>query len=211
MDEAEGLNYFKELLKRNQLLHSLDDMDLSAPVSRQDQYLPDLVEAISHYTSVEDAVNKISFLLLDLVKHRGNSVLAVLKDMYASYAPFRFSIENKEASLLVRDSRHLKDYTQFASAEQRSILEQTEREAQLTSKWLLLINGQDKLFSKTLKTDWRSGDLYLLHKIQSRFLKRYIEVSKLPKSHETTDQLRRISVYIQISILAISEGLGFGG
>jgi len=211
LDEAEGLTSFKELLKRQQLLFQLEELDLSPPAYESDQYQPNLFEAIDHYSCVEEAVENIAFLLLDLNKHRSNSVITVLKDLYASYAPFRFSIENKEASLLVRDNRHLKDYTEFASEQQKIVLEQTEKEAHLTAKWVLLINGQDKLFSKTLKHDWRSAELYLLHRIQSRFLKRYIEVAQLPKSPENTENLRMLNVYVQISILAISEGLGFGG
>jgi len=211
LDEADNLASFKELLKQQRLLHALNEVDLSPAGSHNDQYVPDLLEALEHYSHLEEAVESVAFLLLDLARYRGSSVLSVLKDMYTSYGPFRYSIENKEASLLVRDKRHLQDYTEAASEEQKTILAQTENEAQLTTKWVLLIAGQEKLTSKTLKHDWKSSELYLMHKIQSRFLKHFIAASQLPKSPPTTQLLSRLSVYVQISILAISEGLGFGG
>ena len=66
--------------------------------------------------------------------------------------------------------------------------------------------------------DFNSNELQLLHKIQSLYMRNYRVIqSKIAKE---TDQrqtriyqqkLSTLNLYIQMTILAISEALGFGG
>jgi len=83
------------------------------------------------------------------------------------------------------------------------------------------------LTSKTLKQDFNSSELFLLHKIQSKVMREYratlakkqaLSADKTLKQEQIElehKQLQRtldnLSVYIQMTILAVSEALGFGG
>lgn len=128
--------------------------------------------------------------------------------MYHEYPPFRYSVENKETALLIRNKRVVDFYThevsfekiqQFlrnrkcilidcerpmfgewgwviflqANEEEKQLLNETEQEAQLTKKWILNINQQQELESKTLTQDFNSSELFLLHKIQSKFMSQF--------------------------------------
>jgi hypothetical protein len=80
---------------------------------------------------------------------------------------------------LIRNKRIVDDYTKGVSAEEKAVLDDTEAEAQLTKKWILSINQQTELVSKTLTTDFNSPELLLLHKIQSKFLHQYMDLSQV--------------------------------
>jgi hypothetical protein len=60
-----------------------------------------------------------------------------------------------------------------ANEEEKQLLNETEQEAQLTKKWILNINQQQELESKTLTQDFNSSELFLLHKIQSKFMSQF--------------------------------------
>jgi phosphoenolpyruvate carboxylase len=170
-----------------------------------------------------DASNQIAFLIVYL-KEQNFSVLELLRKMYREYPPFRYSIENKETALLIRNKRIVDCYTNEISDEERQVLDDTEREAQLTKKWILNINQQKELESKTLTQDFNSAELFLLHKIQSKYMSLFRQLTS-KKQHllkyktEQGDaeakslnaQLELLSIFIQMTILAISEALGFGG
>lgn len=88
---------------------------------------------------------------------------------------------------MIRNKRIVDDYTKGASAEERAVLDDTEVEAQLTKKWILSINQQTELVSKTLTTDFNSPELSLLHKMQSKFLHQYMDLSQVYCLHCTVD------------------------
>jgi len=100
-------------------------------------------------------------------------------------------------------------YLVDASEEEKNVFEETEREALLTKKWILNIMDQEELIAKSLllKKNVNSEELFLLHLIQSSFLRRYRQAMKKGDSH----LLQTLHSPIQMTILAISEGLGFGG
>jgi len=68
---------------------------------------------------------------------------------------------------------------------------------------------QEELLAKSLllKKNVQSEELFLLHLIQSSFLKSYRQALKKGDSQ----LLHTLQSPIQMTILAISEGLGFGG
>jgi len=88
----------------------------------------------------------------------------------------------------------------------KKVLQDIEKEAQLTGKWVLAISEQTILKNKYAK-DTNNPKLFLLHKIQSYLLHLYRN-EKDTMSGAKREELDR---YIQLTILAISEGLGFGG
>eukprot|EP01087_Luapelamoeba_hula_P018107 TRINITY_DN5792_c0_g1_i1.p1 TRINITY_DN5792_c0_g1~~TRINITY_DN5792_c0_g1_i1.p1 ORF type:complete len:1167 (-),score=167.95 TRINITY_DN5792_c0_g1_i1:77-3277(-) len=189
----------------------------TADESTSGLYTPSLFDVLKQYNSVDEGIAYVATLMNDVAKNRNNELLTILQEMYYSYAPFRYSTENKEASLLVRDFRMVQTYTKDASAEEKAILEYTEAEAVLATRWVLAISKQTQLSSKTMLQDWRSPELYLLHKIQSRFLQRYREIESARKKtggqrpRAELESLDRLRVYIQLTVLAVSEALGFGG
>jgi len=158
---------------------------------------------LSLFPSINDGINQISTLLLDIVLNN-TTPLFILQEMLKHYKPFRFSIENKEASLLIHDKKVIDMYTQDASPEEKSVVEDIEEEAQLSKKWILKITEQDQLKIKYAK-DTNSGRLFLLHKIQSYFLRIH------RNGNFTSKQRVELENNIQLTILAISEALGFGG
>eukprot|EP01121_Diplochlamys_sp_Union-15-3_P017774 TRINITY_DN632_c0_g2_i1.p1 TRINITY_DN632_c0_g2~~TRINITY_DN632_c0_g2_i1.p1 ORF type:complete len:370 (-),score=68.75 TRINITY_DN632_c0_g2_i1:450-1559(-) len=162
-----------------------------------------LEEVINLYPTKDQGIRSVSYLLNDL-KTRGVTVLKVIKEMYTSYAPFRYSLQNKESSLVIRSKKIVDDYTRRASTEEKQVLEHSEREAELTKKWIMNIMEEKELHSKMLSNDFNSPELALLHKIQVKFLEEY-------KTESNKNKLRELQVYIQMTILAISEALGFGG
>jgi len=129
--------------------------------------------------------------------------------MFVHYGPFKYSIENKETALQIRNKEIVDLYLVDATTEEKAVFEDSETEAKLTKKWILDIMDQDELTPKSmlLKRSVQSEELYLVHLIQSHFLRIYPRVKKSgdPKEIET------LETYIQMTILAISEGLGFGG
>ena len=101
------------------------------------------------------------------------------------------------------------------------LLEETEKEARLSEHWILKITEQDHLELKTLTQNFASAELLLLHRIQSKWMREHRNLHKLIASAKGTansanipqyqQQLRKLDNLIQMSILAISEALGFGG
>jgi len=126
--------------------------------------------------------------------------------MFKNFMPFKFSIENKEAALLIHNKKIVDMYTEDASDEEKKVLMDIEEEAERTTKWVLSISKQKILRNKYGKNTFNAR-LFLLHKIQSYLLKRY----RKEKDTMTAKMRSELDKYIQISILAISEGLGFGG
>jgi len=126
--------------------------------------------------------------------------------MFKNFIPFKFSIENKEAAILIHDKKIVDMYTTDASPDEKKVLQSIETEAQLTVKWVLAISEQKQLINKYSK-DTKDARLFLLHKIQSYLLKLY----RKEKDTMSSKAREELDKYIQISILAISEGLGFGG
>eukprot|EP01126_Amoeba_proteus_P052600 TRINITY_DN6367_c0_g1_i5.p1 TRINITY_DN6367_c0_g1~~TRINITY_DN6367_c0_g1_i5.p1 ORF type:complete len:1025 (+),score=205.87 TRINITY_DN6367_c0_g1_i5:375-3449(+) len=152
-------------------------------------------------------LNQISLLLLDL-SETNSTPLELLQAMYTNYRPFHYSLTLKESSLLIANKDLLDLYIVDATEDQKLLMEESEREAQLTKSWILKISKQDKLQSKGLKKNVLHPSLFLLHVIQSLFLLTY---RKALKANVSTTTLRNLETYIQLTILAISEGLGFGG
>jgi phosphoenolpyruvate carboxylase len=185
-----------------------------------------LVQIIDKYNSKSEGINEIAGIVLDLLEKK-LTVVDVLREMYRTYPPFRYSMENKETALIIRNKKVVDEYTKEASAEEKTVLNKSEHEAQLTREWILKISEQQTLTSKTLKQDFNSSELFLLHKIQSKLMREY-RATLAKKQALSTDktlkqeqieleykQLQRsldnLSVYIQMTILAVSEALGFGG
>jgi phosphoenolpyruvate carboxylase len=170
---------------------------------------PILLRILSLYPSIEKGVDHISSLLVYLHDNQ-TSPISVLREMFLHYLPFRYSIENKETALQIRDKRIIDLYLADATPEEKSVFEEAEKEAQLTKHWILDIMDQDELQQKSLilKKNVHSEELFLLHLIQSYYLRSY---RKLQKENGNTQQLQALETYIQMTILAISEGLGFGG
>jgi len=197
----------KEVSKGADPLTPLIDAALNSPVPKY------LQQVLQLYTSVEFAIEDIAWLVGELLR-TNDSCLNVVRLMYNSYAPFRYCIENKEAALLIRNKAIVDNYVQEATPEERSVLEETEAEAQLTKKWVLLINEQDTLQMKTLRQNFHSPELTLLHKIQCLFLQEYRRLHAIPTDKKTpADKLKltNLSYQIQMTILAVSEALGFAG
>ncbi|PRP81386.1 hypothetical protein PROFUN_11007, partial [Planoprotostelium fungivorum] len=162
-----------------------------------------LLSAIKLYPSFYEGVDRIAWLVTDM-RDKKEKAIDVLQRMYKEYPPFRYSIENKETALIIRNKK----------GELKSILEETEAEAELSKSWILKINGQENLVSKTMTQDFNSPELYLLHKIQARWMSKYrqLQEKKTPANNrQTQTQLHQLNLGIQMSILAISEALGFGG
>jgi len=148
-----------------------------------------------------------------LILHKRNQQpIILLQEMYKSYAPFRFSIDNKEAALIIRSKKVVDLYTQDATPEEKELLNQTEKEAQLARSWVLNINQQNELENKSSFLAHSGPELYLLHKIQYKFLQQYPTLlSVKPTTKQLREQLNNLNDCIQMTILAISEALGFGG
>jgi len=195
---------FPYLIELLQLLHK--DVLTLMSTAKNLSHSSMISTILSHYPNVEQGIEDIAWIVLELLKNKRKTI-DVLQEMYYNYAPFRFSIENKETSLLIKNKRIIDDYSELATPEEKSILELTEKEAQITKQWILSINGQTEMQSKTITTNWNTPELLLLHKIQSKFLKAYRQLQS-PKDNQKIQQL---GVYIQMTILAISEALGFGG
>ena len=82
------------------------------------------------------------------------------------YPPFKNAMENKESSLIIRNKRIVDDYCRGETKEERDVLDETEREAQLTRKWLLQVMGQEELESKTYTINFNSPEVLLLRAYQ---------------------------------------------
>ena len=100
-----------------------------------------LFGVLQQYETVESGIEIVASLVLDLIK-KPTTVVNVLQEMYDQYAPFRYSIENKETSLSLRNKKVVDLYTEFATKEEAEILNLTEHEAMLTKNWILKINRQ---------------------------------------------------------------------
>jgi len=136
----------------------------------------------------------------------------VLQEMFTNYMPFKFSLENKEAAVVIHNKKILDMYTSDASSDEKEVLQNIEAEADLTTKWILAISKATTPKNKYAKsTD--NPRLVLLHKIQSHYLRLYRNTQVKMSTHDKmiTKEQNELSNYIQLTILAISEGLGFGG
>jgi len=157
---------------------------------------------------VVPGIEEIAKLILDLASS-GQTVIQMLREMYRSYSPFQYSIQNKEQALVIRSTRIVNLYTSRATPEERQILDMTHKEALLARSWVLDILEQDELVPKTLTIDFNSPELEVLHHIQAHWLT--IAKDFVPGSRSKVVDERKVGVYIQLCILAISEALGFAG
>eukprot|EP01127_Copromyxa_protea_P017640 TRINITY_DN5407_c0_g1_i1.p1 TRINITY_DN5407_c0_g1~~TRINITY_DN5407_c0_g1_i1.p1 ORF type:complete len:1205 (-),score=266.29 TRINITY_DN5407_c0_g1_i1:52-3405(-) len=207
------LQEFKDLKKNKnsvaafcRLIEHLEiDVESTLASTEVDEYLRKILNL--YPGGAKAGCNALSVLLLDLDERKTN-VLSILREMFANYRPFSYSISNKESSLLIRNKQVTDLYLVDATEEEKAVIEDTEREANLTKEWILKIMGQDKLVNKNVKKSVFSPEMFLLHCIQSRFLKLYRDMKKEGASFQ---ELNKVETYIQLTILAISEGLGFGG
>eukprot|EP01119_Soliformovum_irregulare_P009646 TRINITY_DN2317_c0_g1_i2.p1 TRINITY_DN2317_c0_g1~~TRINITY_DN2317_c0_g1_i2.p1 ORF type:complete len:1133 (+),score=361.12 TRINITY_DN2317_c0_g1_i2:259-3399(+) len=198
---------FASLVRSAFKIGSKSDLEDLVKKARSTEANAFLNRIFSFYNSKAEAISEISLLLTD-VQSRGGDPITTLQEMYNNYPPFRYSIENKEAALLIRDRRIVQDYTRDATPEQQRVLAETQVEAELASLWILKINKQADLKSKTLATNFHSLELDLLHRIQRKFLDDHFAKQKNPNE---AAELRKLDTYIQMTILAISEALGFAG
>jgi hypothetical protein len=193
---------FENLYKRVNISKPKDE-DLSCNPKDLDM----LEKVIGTFDKPETGILHIANLLTENVKEYLDP-LALLREMFLYYAPFRYSIENKEMALNIRSKRVIHEYTRDATDIQKQVLELTENEAELTKEWVLKIQEKESL-TRHLK-EFNSTELELLHKIQSRFLRKFAALSE-KKNQESRKELSKLSQYVQMTILAVSEGLGFGG
>ncbi|KAL0479053.1 hypothetical protein AKO1_007897 [Acrasis kona] len=177
--------------------------------STHDKQIEDGLKAlIERFDSVELGLKSVAQLLVDSEKYP--SAIELLQTMFTNYAPFRYSIENKEMALGVRSKEIVDEYTREANELQRKVLKGTQDEADLTTKWLTKIQNKS-----TLDKSGPGGRLYntpelrLLHKLQGRFLNNFTKQSE--KGEVARKRAEELSIYVQMTILAVSEGLGFGG
>lgn len=96
---------------------------------------------------------------------------------------------------MIRNKKVVDEYTKGCSADERAVLDLTEKEAQLTKKWALLINEQTELRSKTITLDFTRPELYLLHKIQGKF---FNEFKHLVENKAKKADLDKMSIFIQM-------------
>jgi phosphoenolpyruvate carboxylase len=177
---------------------------LDGEVSDYQMHDDNLTELIPIYQSFEVTVNCISTILLDIHFVRKQSVLEILQSIYEKYLPFQCSIDNKETALLIRNYTIVKEYAKFATEDEKKVLEECEKEAILSKEWILKITKNEKLRLKPELKDFDTPELLILHKIQARLLQEYFKDPKNAKNKVLLTQL-------QMTILSISEGLGFGG
>jgi hypothetical protein len=178
---------------------------------------PELDDILPFYSTKQAGIEEIALLCLDLSR-RGKTPLELLQIMYQTFVPFRYSVQNKETALIIRSKRVVDEYTREATPEERALLAQTEAEGKLTERWLLDIMDQDQLEAKTMTQDFHSPELLLLHKIQGRLMDQHRKLTSEMKAEHNSQQqkayqqqIQKLNIYIQMSILAISEALGFGG
>jgi phosphoenolpyruvate carboxylase len=170
--------------------------------------------ALQTYPTLLEGIETVAQLMMYLLDSSA-SPLSVLQEMYQNYPPFIFSIRNKETSLFIRRKDMVDLYTGIASESHHRVLRQTEAEAALTQKWVLLISQQKALEQKTINVNFNTPQLRLLHVIQNRLLSQYRSLNLNQKGFVTDPTQRqiqkRLEECVQMTILAISEALGFGG
>jgi hypothetical protein len=91
----------------------------------------DLDSILPLYTTPQTGIEAIAQLCLDLSR-RGKTPLELLQLMYQTFVPFRYSVQNKETALIIRNKRIVDEYTAGATPEERALLDQTEQEGKLT-------------------------------------------------------------------------------
>jgi len=170
----------------------------------------EILKAISvFYPDNIHCAHDVAKVMLHMMEHK-KEFLDLINEMYKNYAPFRYSIDNKLHALFIREKRIVDEYTKGATQEEQRVLTDTEEEAQKTKNWLLKIVDANKFSQKQIHRNYGSIELLVLHKIQSRMLEgynTYVQEGKQMHRKELSD----LSVYLQMTILAISEALGFGG
>lgn len=179
------------------------------------QHTPDslFTSTLKQYgPSVFAGIESVSLLLLE-TGTSSESALSTLQEMYRNFPPFQYSLQNKEASVLIRDKDIVNDYAALATPEEKKLLDVTEEESRLTAAWVLRITGQTELELKMLNRDFHSTELNLLHKIQAKFLKDYQQQYGTVKGSiaRPTQEQQDLESAVQMSILAISQALGFAG
>jgi phosphoenolpyruvate carboxylase len=163
-------------------------------------------------SSVFVGIEALASLILETSQIRSeNGALSVLQDMYRSYPPFQYSLQNKEASVLIRNKDIIDDYTESATPEEKKLLSITEEESRLTAAWVLRITGQSELELKMINRDFNSVELTILHKIQAKFLKDYQKLVAAKTAGRPSFEQQELEAAVQMSILAISQALGFAG
>ncbi len=91
-----------------------------------------ITEILPLYSS--HGIETIAFLCLDLQQRR-KSPLELYQTMYQTFVPFRFSLQNKETSLIIRCKRMVDEYTKDANEEERALLAETEKEGKLSERY----------------------------------------------------------------------------
>jgi uncharacterized protein YaaN involved in tellurite resistance len=77
------------------ILNVEDETKLDEILSKIDRSTPNALEGVlDSYHDASAAVESVASLLLD-IKQRNCKAIDVLREMYAKYPPFRYSIENK--------------------------------------------------------------------------------------------------------------------
>jgi hypothetical protein len=144
----------KEPLPQLLQLLKLDKSSLAELKEEMEDSLKQIVEkVVDSYDDTETGLTSIARVLIDNMKDYTDP-LTLLQDMYSYYAPFRYSIENKEMALTIRSTHIVEEYTRDATDIQKQVLESTEREAELTKKWVL------KIQDKSVLTHGSHGKIY---------------------------------------------------
>jgi len=171
----------------------------------------DLLKVLRLYPTLYEGIRELTKLIVEL-KNENRKALDLLIEMYNDYAPFQYSIQNKESALIIRDKEVVDMYTSQCNEEEKKILNMTHEEAELTKDCILQIMQQKVLVSKTLRQDFRSSELGILHRAQCKFLREYKELESKCLGKSGTESIEsQVDVYVQMTILAISEALGFAG
>lgn len=205
------------LLKVIQASHSVnEDSQFATFIETVKKSTPDPIftAALKQYgSSIFAGIEAVALLVLETAKSGStNGVLSTLQEMYRTYPPFQYSMQNKEAALLIRDKSIVDDYTALATPEEKKLLDITEQESKLASSWILRITGQQTLELKMLNRDFHSVELSLLHKIQAKFLRDYQTKFGAAKSvGKPSEEQQLMEAAVQMSILAIAQALGFAG
>jgi len=202
----DNLNYLTSLYMKESKFNDVSEVAKSVEREELDGLL---LKVLHLYPTLYEGIKELTSLLVDL-KKENRKAIEILQEMYQNYAPFQYSIQNKESSLIIRDKEVVDMYTSDANKEEKSILNMTHEEAELTKACILEIMQQKELESKTLKQDFRSAELEILHRVQCKFLKEYNELESKCLGKSGTESIEsQVDVYVQMTILAISEALGF--
>jgi phosphoenolpyruvate carboxylase len=196
-----------------------------APAAVDDDSSPLLGALIAVFPNKEAAVAELKALQADLAASQ-QTFETLLTEMYEKHLPFRISMDNKATSLLVRNNRVVQQHVRHATKQEKDLLAMTEAEAELTRGWLHRIrcavggiSSPPPMVRAGVHRNWEAPELYLLQMIQIKWLQQNVQLSskeyrsalppgELPTLPEKIDRLHKL---VQMSILAVSEALGFAG